>query len=40
MEIIEIYNKVKRILNIYASVPKIIIDWVKDIIFSRKNKTE
>jgi hypothetical protein len=40
MEIINIYNKVKRILDIYASVPKIIIDWVKDIIFSGKNKAK
>jgi hypothetical protein len=34
MEIIEIYNKVKRILDIYASVPKIIMDWVKDLFSS------
>jgi hypothetical protein len=40
MEIIEIYNKVKRILNIYAAVPKIAIDWVKDLIFSGKDKAE
>jgi hypothetical protein len=36
MEIIEIYNKIKRILNIYASIPKIIIDWIKEAVTSTK----
>jgi hypothetical protein len=34
MEIVTVYNKVKKVLDIYASVPWIVIDWVKDIVTS------
>jgi hypothetical protein len=34
MEIINTYNKVKKIINIYASIPWIVVDWVKNSIIS------
>jgi len=30
MEIVNLYNKVKQILELYASIPQTIVDWVKD----------
>jgi hypothetical protein len=40
MEIINTYNKVRKILDIYSSIPGIIFDWVKETFISiiGKNK--
>jgi hypothetical protein len=41
MEIVNVYNKVRSILSIYASIPETIINWVKDNVNSiTKNNKE
>lgn len=29
-EMVETYDKVKNIIDLYASIPNIIVDWIKD----------
>lgn len=34
MEIVQTYNKVRGVIDLYASIPWIVIEWVKDTIGS------
>lgn len=36
MEIVEIYNKFRQIFLLYAQIPDLILDYVKDKIFGKK----
>ncbi len=38
MEIIEIYNKAKQVMALYAQIPDIIFDYLKWMLFSKKDK--
>ncbi|MGE4443765.1 MAG: hypothetical protein AB7E37_02085 [Candidatus Altimarinota bacterium] len=38
MEIIEIYNKAKQVMALYAQIPDIIFDYLKGMLFSKKDK--
>lgn len=37
-EVVDFYNKIKQILNIYAHIPEIIISSIKEVLSSKDEK--
>lgn len=37
MEIVEIYNRVKQIMALYSQIPDVIFDYLKQMLFGKKN---